>query len=379
MHPRSRLRTMARRGVAGAALMVLLAGCAAGPGTTSDLPSSTPTVTDAAPAATDSVRLDCSVVVPAAGVAGVLGVPVEDLVLGDPVQQTDGYAPSTALVGIAMAAAAREASGQQSCRYGVPDGDDPGPSVSVTVLPDSETYFTLTEPDSNDGHPMAAVELGDAAYYACRGGEWHGCRAQVLVGTTWLSITVAMQEPVDDGFLAYAATVVDTVAHVTLPDPLVPPRVECPTLLSPHDLTAAGRLVGASGGDVTPVGSGNFRFEVPAYRAGLVDCSWASDQSAPWDAVKLMVLPVAGHAWGSMAFGDLNSPIALQEVDLSREAESGWPTTGVAAYSGCAEAECQVTLLAGGVWLTVTTSGPADLADATALAVRAYARYADTV
>ncbi|TFD87965.1 hypothetical protein E3T61_12605 [Cryobacterium lactosi] len=370
---------MARRGVAGAALLVLLAGCTAGPGSIALVPSSTPTVTDAAPAATDGVRLDCSVVVPAAGVAGVLGVPVEDLILGDPVQQTDGFAPSTALVGIAMASAALEASGQQSCRYVVPAGDDPGPSVVVTVLPDSGTYFTLTEPDSNDGHPMAPVELGDAAYYACRGGEWHGCRAQVLVGTTWLSITVAMQEPADDAFLAYAATMVDQVRHVTLPDPLVPPRAECPTLLSPHDLTAAGRLVGASGGDVTPVGSGNFRFQVPAYRAGLVDCSWASDQSAPWDVVRLTVLPAAGDAWRSMAFGALNSPIALQAVDLAREAGAAWPKAGVQAYSGCAESDCQVTLLAGGVWLTVTTTGPADLADATALAVRAYARYADAV
>ena len=376
MHTRSRMGHGPRRVLAVGTLLVLLTGCTGGQDLLPTVPTPTSTAAVVAEPSAQTVRLDCAVVVPSAGVAGILGVPEGDLVLGDAERSTDGYAPNSEVVAIDMTAAAVEASGQQSCRYAVPAGEDAGPSVLVTVLPDSASYFALTEPDPNDGHPMLPVDLGDAAFFACRGGEWDGCRAQVLVATTWLSITVGMPEPDEAEFLAYAGTLVDAVAGVTLPVAVVPPRADCATLLSPHDLTIEGRLVGASGGDITPVGSGNFRFEVPAYRAGLVDCSWASDQSASWDRVHLTVLPAAGEAWQKMKFAALNSPIALQKVDLSSEPDAGWPATGVAALSGCAGADCQVTLLAGDVWLTVTTTGPADLADATALAVRSYARYA---
>jgi hypothetical protein len=44
--------------------------------------------------------------------------------------------------------------------------------------------------------------------------------------------------------------------------------------------------------------------------------------------------------------------------------------------AGCAEDQCQVTLLADGVWLTVTTTGAAGLPATTGLATAAYARYA---
>lgn len=374
MRARNRVTAATHRVVAAGALLVLLTGCSGGAE-----PSSSAAPTAMAQEVEDLAPLDCPAVVPAAGVAGILGVPVEDLAQVYPDPATAEASPNSEAVAIVMAAAAREASGEQSCGYWAAVGTEDESSVRVSVLPDSARYFALTEPDSNDGHPMLPVDLGDSAFFACRGGEWDGCRAQILVGESWLSVTVARQEPDETEFLAYAGTLVGAVAEVTLASPPIAARVECPALLSPFDLTESGHLVDAGGGDITPVGSGNFRFEVPAYLAGLVDCSWGSDQGAGRDRVHLTVLPAARNAWSHASIASLNSSIPVQPVDLSHEADARWPEAGIEALSGCSDDECQVTLLADDVWLTVTTTGPADLADATALAVRAFARYAAAV
>lgn len=375
MRARNRVAAATHRAVAVGALLVVLTGCSGGAQPSEPSSSATPT----AVAQEDLAPLDCPSVVPAAGVADILGVPVEDLAQVYPDRSTAEASPNSEAVAIVMAAAAREASGEQSCGYWAAAGTEDESSVRVSVLPDSARYFALTEPDSNDGHPMLPVELGDSAFFACRGGEWDGCRAQILVGEDWLSVSVAMQEPDEAEFLAYAGTLAGAVAEVTLASPPIAPRVECPALLSPFDLTESGHLVDAGGGDITPVGSGNFRFEVPAYLAGLVECSWGSDQGAGRDRVHLTVLPAAQSAWSHASIASLNSSIPVQPVDLSLEADARWPDAGVEALSGCSDDDCQVTLLAYDVWLTVTTTGPAELADATALAVRAFARYAAAV
>jgi len=66
-------------------------------------------------------------------------------------------------------------------------------------------------------------------------------------------------------------------------------------------------------------------------------------------------------------------------VDLAGESGARWPDSGIESLGGCAGNQCQVTLVADGVWLTVTTTGPAGLAGTSALAAAAYARYAAAV
>lgn len=214
---------------------------------------------------------------------------------------------------------------------------------------------------------------------ACRDGEWQGCRAEVLAGTTWLSISVSMPEPDQDAFLAYARTLTDTVASLKLARPAGPVRPDCGYLLSPHDLTMSAGLDDPAGGDVLNAAESGSLSVAGEIRGGLVDCAWSADTDGGYSGVALMILPGRGGSWSAMPPGVLASTAALGAVDLSAEPGASWPASGVQALAGCGADGCQVTLLADGVWLTVAAAGAADPASATALAVAAYARYVDAV
>ena len=67
----------------------------------------------------------------------------------------------------------------------------------------------------------------------------------------------------------------------------------------------------------------------------------------------------------------------MQSVDLSAQPDAEWPASGVEAMAGCGDDQCQVTLMAEGIWLTVTAPAEAGLSGATALAAAAYQRYAE--
>jgi len=385
MRTRNRIVGMACRAAAAGTLLVMLAGCADGRGLIPALATGSPTATTAAPVVEPAPRLDCATVMPADAVAGILGVAAADLVLSSSRLSSAPEEVKSAAVRVAMTEAAQVASGEQSCRYAVGgSADEQGSYALVSALPDSASYFTLNEPDVNDGFPMQPVDLGDSAFSYCRGGEWDGCRAEVLVGTTWLSVTVAMQDPQEGTFLDYARTVVQAVAELSLSRPDDAPRAECAALLSPHDLDGPGGLVAPDGGEVAPMGDPSFRFFVPRYLAGLVDCSWVSTGEAgtipaEHSSVGLMIMPDARESWEKASPADLPSVIPLLPVDLSGEPGSHWPAAGVQALGGCAADQCQVTLLAGDVWLTVTMWGPNDLAGVQALATAAYTRYAAAV
>lgn len=386
MQTRNRIVGALCRVAAAGTLLVMLAGCVDGRSLVPDLATPAPTVTTAVEVAEPDPRLDCAAVMPLDAVAGILGVAAADLVLTlDRRPPGSAEAVKMAALRVAMADAAQAASGEQSCRYAVAAaGDQAGPYATVSVLPDSASYFGLAEPDANDGLPMPPAELGDSAFSYCRSGEWDGCRAEVLVGTTWLSVTVATQDLEESTFLDYARTVVQAVAGLSLSRPDDAPRAECAALLSPHDLDGPGRLVVPDGGELAPVGGRSFSFIVPQYLAGLVDCSWVGTGEAgvipaEHSAVGLMILPDAGQSWSKASPADLPSTIPLLPVDLSGQSGAHWPAAGVQALGGCAADQCEVTLLAGDVWLTVTTSGPADLAGAQALAAAAYTRYAAAV
>nr|RZI34140.1 hypothetical protein BJQ95_03278 [Cryobacterium sp. SO1] len=322
------------------------------------------------------VLLDCASVVPMAGAAEILGVPAAELAARSSADVTTVSA--TVTVGAMMASESLRAAGHYTCRYELATGDEGGPVVSVSMLPDAAAEFRSAQPDSNDGlNNLAPADLGDEAFAACLDGEWQGCRAEVLAGSTWLSISVSTPEPDHEAFLAYARTVTDSVASLTLARPAGPARPDCGYLLSPHDLTVSAGLGDPAGGDVLNLAESGSLTVAAEIRGGLVDCAWSADGDAGYSGVVLMVLPGRGGSWSAMPPGVAASTAELVTVDLSGEKGASRPASGVQALAGCGAGGCQVTLLAGGVWLTVTTPRAADSVSATALAVAAYARYID--
>ena len=324
------------------------------------------------------VLLDCASVVPVAAAAEILGVPAAELVAQSSTDVTT--VPASATVGQMMTSESLRAAGHYSCRYAPATGEQGGPAVSVSMLPDAAAEFTAVQPDSNDGrNNLAPADLGDAAFSACRDGEWQGCRAEVLAGTTWLSISVATPEPDPAAFLAYARTVTDSVASLKLARPAGPVRPDCGYLLSPHDLTLSAGLADPTGGDVLTLAESGSLAVAGQIRGGLVHCAWSADAEAGPSGVALLILPGRGGSWSAMPPGVAASTAALGAVDLSAEPGANWPVSGVQALAGCGAAGCQVTLLADGVWLTVVTTGTVDPASARELAVAAYARYVAAV
>ena len=355
-------------------LAVLLAGCAAGAGPSTPPPGGTAV----AGVGDEIVLLDCASVVPVAAAAEILGVPAAELVAQSSTDVTT--VPATATVGQMMTSESLRAAGHYSCRYAPATGEQGGPAVSVSMLPDAAAEFIAVQPDSNDGlNNLAPADLGDAAFSACRDGEWQGCRAEVLAGTTWLSISVATPEPDPAAFLAYARTVTDSVAALKLARPAGPVRPDCGYLLSPHDLTLSAGLADPTGGDVLTLAESGSLAVAGQIRGGLVHCAWSAAAEAGPSGVALLILPGRGGSWSAMPPGVAAATAALGAVDLSAEPGANWPVSGVQALAGCGAAGCQVTLLADGVWLTVVTTGTADPASARELAVAAYARYVAAV
>jgi hypothetical protein len=385
MGMRARIKggTLPARLGAAAALLVLLAGCASTPSPSALLPAPSPTPTAFAEAGVgdEIVLLTCSTVVPVVAVAGVLGVPVAGVV--ELPGSTGTLPPFSDDVGTVMATEAMRHAGLHGCRYGQAGLGENGSTVTVSMLPDAAAEFGLARAVAEDGvGAFASSDLGDAAFSGCRDGEWQGCRAEVLVGTTWLSISVGASGLDPAGFAAYAGTVVDAVTPLKLARPLMPPRPECGSLLSPHDLSDTGGLAAATGGDaLSPhVGSLAVAAEI---RGGLVQCAWSSGSGdAGNQGVVLTILPGSASSWASMTPAVVFATDTLPAVDLSQAPNAEWPSSGVQSRGACTVAGCEVTLVADGVWLTVvtsSTSGATDLSVASALAAAAYARYAATV
>ena len=368
-------------------LVTGLTGCAAGLGAAPPLaPAPAPDHTVIAGVGDEIVLLNCEMFVPIPAVAEVLGVAVAD-VAG---QYYPPATPSAGAATVAMAAQAVRAAGGQQCRYVLAGAADDaeagaapdGPAVVVTVLPNAAAEFGRIEPDVNDGlNNMVPASLGDASFSACRDGEWQGCRAEVLTGTTWLSISVQTPDPDPAAFQDYATGVVDSLAALKFAQPPRPARPECGTLVSPHDLTESGALVDATGGDTLVLDNRGSQAVAAEVRGGLVGCSWTGGSAADsgYGGVALTILPGADGLWGHTPPAELPTHIALQPVDLADEPGARWPASGVNALAGCAAEQCQVTLMADGVWLTATTTGAAGLPGATALAAVAYARYTGAV
>ena len=353
---------------------MLLAGCAASPVTDPSAVPTSPGPTVIAGVGDEIVLINCAMYVPLDAAAGVLGLPVAEVVdQQDPPVADDAYPGAVAE---AMAAPALRMAGEHHCRYMGSAADEGGPEVRVSVLPNGASEFGLVEPDVNDGlRNMLPAALGDEGYTACRDGEWQGCRAEVLIGSTWISISVASHDLGPDAFLAYAGGVVDTLGALTFEQQARASRPECGALLSPHDLNDSGALGDATGGDMLGLDDRKSQNIAARAHGGLVSCAWSGESAA--SGVALTILPDAGGLWAVTPPAAIPSTVPMQSVDLSAQPDAEWPASGVEAMAGCGDDQCQVTLMAEGTWLTVTAPAEAGLSGATALAAAAYQRYAE--
>lgn len=360
------------RALAAVLLTFLLAGCTAPP-VMKALPATPPEIVIAG-VGDEVVLINCGMFVPIQAAADVLGASVTEVI--DQQYRPATTAPYAGVVAASMASLAVRLAGGHQCRYVLAGAEDGGPEVFVTVLPGGAAEFGLIEPDVNDGlGNMAPAQLGDQAFSACRDGEWQGCRAEVLTGTTWLSISVSTPDLEPAVFEEYATGVVESLGALKFDQPVGPARPECEALVSPHDLSGPGALVDATGGDLLTLDERASQTMATEIRGGLVECAW-SGTAAGFSGVSLTVMPNAIGQFSYVPPAGLPSPIALEPVDLAGETGAHWPDTGIEALAGCADDQCQVTVLADGVWLTVTTTGAAGLPGTTALATAAYARYA---
>ncbi|ANP73409.1 hypothetical protein [Cryobacterium arcticum] len=356
-------------------MLMLLAGCAASPVVgPSGVATAAAEATYSAGVGDEVVLINCGMYVPLDAAAGVLGLPVAEVV-----DQQDPPVTVTAYPGAvagAMAAPALRLAGEQHCRYIGSAAEEGGPEVRVSVLPNGASEFGLVEPDVNDGlRNMQPAALGDEAYSACRDGEWEGCRAEVLIGSSWISISVASPDLDPDAFLPYAGGVVDSLRSLKFEQKAPTSRPECGALLSPHDLNETGALGDATGGDLLVLDDRKSQHVAAWVHGGLVSCGWSGESVA--SGVALTILPGAGGLWAATPPDAIPSTVPMQSVDLSGEPDAEWPASGVEALAGCGDDQCQVTLMADGTWLTVTSPVEAGLSGATALAAAAYQRYAE--
>ncbi|MGY4857611.1 hypothetical protein [Cryobacterium sp. AP23] len=375
MRAGTRGRRAKARTLAALLLTLVLGGCAAVPDVVA-APTATPEPESEfiGGVGDEVVLINCGMFVPIQAAADVLGAPVTEVI--DQQYRPATTTPYAGVVAATMASLSIRFAGGHQCRYVLAGAEDGGPEVLVTVLPKGAAEFGLIEPDVNDGLAnMLPAKLGDQAFSACRDGEWQGCRAEVLTGSTWLSISVSTPDLEPAVFEGYAAGVVESLGALKFAQPPGPARPDCGALVSPHDLSGPGALAGATGGDLLLLDDRASQTAATEVRGGLVECAW-SGTDAGFSGVSLTIMPGAVGQFGYLELAELPSPIALETVDLAGEPGARWPDTGIEALAGCAADQCQVTVLADGVWLTVTTTGAAGLPGTTALATSAYARYA---
>ncbi|MDY7544165.1 MULTISPECIES: hypothetical protein [unclassified Cryobacterium] len=357
-----------------------LAGCTQGSGGSS--PGASPEPTASATPTSLPVALDCGLVLPVDRAATALGLPATSLF--DPATQAAAeQQPNSGATRIVLQDAAAVLGGLVDCSWSAPDNgtgaltDDGSrmlPRVSVRVLRNAADEFTAGEPDSDDGlrglHP---VDLGDTAYVACHPPEHDSCRAEILVGTTWVNATVSPQ-PTEESFVTFARTVVAAVRTAdAVPAAAVPRRVDCDTLLDSTDLANAVDMTHATSTDYGTSESGRMGTRGAAERlAGLVTCGWTSSDTSSGAGVSsggvlVDVLPGARATWQATPPNEAKSSIRFEEAT----------GLGDEAFAGCGGDTCEVDVLSGDVWVLVQqyAQPTGNLDGAKKLAVTALANY----
>jgi len=336
----------ARIVVLGAVVAGMLAGCTGGPSSGAETTpgsaaaSASPSASASAPASAAAApleQLDCDALLPVARASEALGLPADRL----EGSRDAAVRTSSELI----RAAAEENGGLLTCSWFEKDG--PASIVASAAADAGDAFAALPA-----GPALAA---GDAASGACTEGS---CTAQVLAGSTWVSLAVT-GAPATLDLASLASSTADSAAG-RLDDVVAGTAPVCAELLPPEQLTSLAGLAqpvaGAGTEGATPATAG----AAAAARAGLASCTWTDAASAAYSGLSIDALPSGEEGWRTLSL-TTGLSIPLSPVD----------GLGERAISGCSSGTCEVDVLAEDVWWRVVVTGDEARADAVARAVLA--------
>lgn len=326
----------ARIVVLGAVVAGMLAGCTGGPSSGAETGTGSASASESASVA-PLTRLDCDALLPVERASETLGLPADRLE-----GSRDGAVrPSSELI----RAAAEENGGLLTCSWFEQDG--PASIVASAATDAGDAFAALPA-----GPALAA---GDAASGACAEGS---CTAQVLAGSTWVSLAV-IGAPATLDLAALASSIADS-ADGRLNDVIAGTAPVCADLLTAEQLTSLAGLAQPVAGAGTEGATPSTAGAAAAARAGLASCTWTDASAATYSGLSVDVLPSGEEGWRTLSL-TTGLSIPLAPVD----------GLGERAISGCSAGTCEVDVLAEDVWWRVVVTGDEARADAVARAVLA--------
>ncbi|PTL72088.1 hypothetical protein C1I63_04020 [Rathayibacter caricis DSM 15933] len=327
----------ARIVVLGAVVAGMLAGCTGGPSSGAETGAGTSASASASASVAPLTRLDCDSLLPVERASEALGLPADRLE-----GSRDGAVRTSSEL---IRAAAEENGGLLTCSWFEQDG--PASIVASAATDAGDAFAALPA-----GPALAA---GDAASGACLEGS---CTAQVLAGSTWVSLAL-IGAPATLDLAALASSTADS-ANGRLDDVIAGTAPVCADLLTAEQLTSLAGLAqpvaGAGTEAATPATAG----AAASARAGLASCTWTDAASAAYSGLSIDALPSGEEGWRTLSL-TTGLSIPLAPVD----------GLGERAISGCSAGTCEVDVLAEDVWWRVVVTGDEARADAVARAVLA--------
>ncbi|MBO0983290.1 hypothetical protein [Rathayibacter sp. SD072] len=314
---------------------VALAGCSGAPAPEGSASVSASAPAPASASAAPASELDCDSLLPVSRASEALRLPADRLE-----GSRDGAVRSSAEL---IRAAAEENGGLLTCSWFETDGPA---SVVASAAEDAADAFAALPA----GPALAA---GDAASGSCTDG---GCTAQVLVGSTWVSLALTGAPTALD--LAALASATADSASGRLDEVVAGSGPVCADLLTTEQLTSLAGLVqptpgaGTEGAPITTAGA------AAAARAGYTSCTWTDAADAAYSGISVDALPSGEEGWRTLSL-TTGLAIPLSPVD----------GLGERAISGCSAGTCEVDVLADGVWWRVLVTGDSARADSVARAV----------
>ncbi|NQX14114.1 hypothetical protein HQQ80_21010 [Microbacteriaceae bacterium VKM Ac-2855] len=336
---------MRRLALVGLVAVLALSGCSIAGTDEPTASASTTSTSTPTPTATAATALSCDAVLPVSRASAALGVAAADL--------TGGREENTLYTADLVRETASTNGGMIDCGW----YEDEGPaSIRVRIAQDAEAIFAATEPDVDDGRGLLApVAIGDVGYARCADGEGDACRAEILTGDTWLSITRSSR-PADDAEFTALVTAITADAQGRLEPATLDTAPDCATVLTDAQLSELAGLTTPLLGSVEETGTRGTIASATRERAGYLSCSWTSGDGSVW----VSAAPHAADAWASMALSS-NLFVALEPLD----------DVGNRAMAGCGAARCEVEALQDDTWWRIEVAGDATQAAAVARAVLA--------
>jgi len=171
VRPAHKSRLAASRLTSAALLLTLLTACSTMPSQSAIKTTLSPPVE--AGKAENIAPLDCSIVAPISGAAGILGLPIDEVAELPPFTGSSPTHPG--IVSVAMSMEAMHEAGQTDCRYGLVGRATNGPEVSISVLPNAADDYIQGQPALIDGtQELKPSDISNRASLGCQPGEQGG-------------------------------------------------------------------------------------------------------------------------------------------------------------------------------------------------------------